>query len=166
MLGRKQSLRGDPILSDYGPEELLESADMDLVNKLWVRRLMRFCALVSLASVSLNTPKTFERYPPMQYITLTADGIVTLLFTAEMIAKMHIRGVKCYLKDHWCQFDALMVVFLWISVNLHICQILLIVPPFSYWSFVRAPRPLIMIRFLRVFLKFSMPKSRINQIFK
>lgn len=31
---------------------------------------------------------------------------------------------------------------------------------------MRAPRPLIMIRFLRVFLKFSMPKSRINQIFK
>lgn len=166
MLGRKQSLKGDPILSDYGPEESLESADMDLVNRLGVRRLMRFCALVSLASVSLNTPKTFEKYPPMQYITLTADSIVLFLFTAEMIAKMSIRGVKAYLKDHWCQFDASMVVFLWISVILHILQMVGIVLPFSYWSFVRAPRPLIMIRFLRVFLKFSMPKSRINQIFK
>lgn len=166
MLGRKQSLKGDPILSDYGPEESLESADMDLVNKLWVRRLMRFCALVSLASVSLNTPKTFERYPPLQIITLSADSIVVFLFTAEMIAKMHIRGVKCYLKDHWCQFDASMVVFLWISVILHVFQMVDIVLPFSYWSVVRAPRPLIMIRFLRVFLKFSMPKSRINQIFK
>lgn len=37
---------------------------------------------------------------------------------------------------------------------------------FSPLSIMRAPRPLIMIRFLRVFLKFSMPKSRINQIFK
>lgn len=60
MLGRKQSLKGEPILSDYGPEEAM-GADLDLVNKLWVRRLMRFCALVSLASVASNTPKTFER---------------------------------------------------------------------------------------------------------
>lgn len=166
MLGRKQSLKGEPILSDYGPEEMMESADMDLVNKLWVRRLMRFCALLSLASVSLNTPKTFERYPPMQYITLACDTTAGLLFAAEMIAKMHIRGVKSYLRDHWCQFDCSMVVFLWISITLHVLQIWSIVPNFSYWSFVRAPRPLIMIRFLRVFLKFSMPKSRINQIFK
>lgn len=95
MLGRKQSLKGgEPFLADYGPEESLnESADIEWVNKLWVRRLMRFCALVALASVSSNTPKTFELYPPTQYITFVSDIAVTLLFTAEMIAKMHIRGV-------------------------------------------------------------------------
>lgn len=54
---------------------------------------MRLCALVSLASVSLNTPKTFERQPALQYITFICDTSVTLLFTAEMIAKMHIRGI-------------------------------------------------------------------------
>uniref|UniRef100_A0A1B0CBS8 Ion transport domain-containing protein n=1 Tax=Lutzomyia longipalpis TaxID=7200 RepID=A0A1B0CBS8_LUTLO len=171
MLGRKQSLKGEPILADYGPEESLnESADIEWINKLWVRRLMRLCALVSLTSVSLNTPKTFERYPPLQYITFVCDTIVTFLFTSEMIAKMHIRGVYKgevpYLKDHWCQFDATMVIFLWMSISLQIFEILGIVPGFSYLSIMRAPRPLIMIRFLRVFLKFSMPKSRINQIFK
>ncbi|XP_026848294.1 sodium leak channel non-selective protein [Drosophila persimilis] len=172
MLGRKQSLKGgEPFLADYGPEESLnESADIEWVNKLWVRRLMRLCALVSLTSVSLNTPKTFERYPSLQYITFVSDTAVTLLFTAEMIAKMHIRGVLHgevpYLKDHWCQFDASMVSFLWISIILQIFEVLEIVPKFSYLSIMRAPRPLIMIRFLRVFLKFSMPKSRINQIFK
>lgn len=95
MLGRKQSLKGgEPFLADYGPEESLnESADIEWVNKLWVRRLMRLCALVSLTSVSLNTPKTFERYPSLQYITFFSDTAVTLLFTAEMVAKMHIRGV-------------------------------------------------------------------------
>lgn len=95
MLGRKQSLKGgEPFLADYGPEESLnESADIEWVNKLWVRRLMRLCALVSLTSVSLNTPKTFERYPSLQFITFASDTAVTLLFTAEMIAKMHIRGV-------------------------------------------------------------------------
>ncbi|XP_039152328.1 sodium leak channel non-selective protein isoform X1 [Drosophila simulans] len=172
MLGRKQSLKGgEPFLADYGPEESLnESADIEWVNKLWVRRLMRLCALVSLTSVSLNTPKTFERYPSLQFITFASDTAVTLLFTAEMIAKMHIRGVLHgevpYLKDHWCQFDASMVSFLWISIILQIFEVLEIVPKFSYLSIMRAPRPLIMIRFLRVFLKFSMPKSRINQIFK
>ncbi|XP_032294828.1 sodium leak channel NALCN isoform X2 [Drosophila virilis] len=172
MLGRKQSLKGgEPFLADYGPEESLnESADIEWVNKLWVRRLMRLCALVSLASVSLNTPKTFERHPSLQYITFVSDTAVTVLFTAEMIAKMHIRGVLNgevpYLKDHWCQFDASMVSFLWVSIILQIFEVLEIVPKFSYLSIMRAPRPLIMIRFLRVFLKFSMPKSRINQIFK
>ncbi|KAG9429818.1 sodium leak channel non-selective protein [Apis mellifera carnica] len=94
MLGRKQSLKGEPVLADYGPEESLnESADIEWVNKLWVRRLMRSCALVSLASVCLNTPKTFEKVPPLQYFTFVCDLIITFLFTAEMIAKMHIRGI-------------------------------------------------------------------------
>nr|CAD7262604.1 unnamed protein product [Timema shepardi] len=185
MLGRKQSLKGEPVLADYGPEECLnESADIEWVNMLWVRRLMRSCALLSLLSVSLNTPKTFEKHPPLQYVTFCCDLVVTFLFTAEMIAKMHIRGILrvttpyCialkfvhlgevpYLKDHWCQFDASMVFFLWVSVILQMFEMLGIVPRFSYLSILRAPRPLIMIRFIRVFLKFSMPKSRINQIFK
>lgn len=95
MLGRKASLKGgEPYLADYGPEESLnESADIEWINKLWVRRLMRLCALVALASVSLNTPKTFERHPILQYFTFISDIAVTILFTAEMIAKMHIRGV-------------------------------------------------------------------------
>nr|XP_050847837.1 sodium leak channel NALCN isoform X2 [Vespula vulgaris] len=171
MLGRKQSLKGEPVLADYGPEESLnESTDIEWVNKLWVRRLMRSCALISLASVCLNTPKTFEKVPSLQYITFVTDLIITFLFTAEMIAKMYIRGIlkreKSYLKDHWCQFDASMVIFLWLSVILHMFEMLDFVGKFSYISIVRAPRPLIMIRFLRVFLKFSMPKARINQIFK
>ncbi|KAL3268371.1 hypothetical protein HHI36_007487 [Cryptolaemus montrouzieri] len=171
MLGRKQSLKGEPVLADYGPDEAFnENADIEWVNKRWVRRLMRTCALLSLASVSCNTPKTFEKIPQMQTITFTVDAIVTFLFSAEMIAKMHIRGIlkgdKPYLKEHWCQFDASMVFFLWCSVILQIFEILCIVPRFSYLSILRTPRPLIMIRFLRVFLKFSMPKSRINQIFK
>lgn len=54
---------------------------------------MRLCALVSLTSVCLNTPKTFEKVPPLQYATFSCDLVVTFLFTAEMIAKMHIRGI-------------------------------------------------------------------------
>lgn len=54
---------------------------------------MRLCALISLASVSCNTTKTFLKFPPLQYITFSLDAGVALLFTAEMIAKMHIRGI-------------------------------------------------------------------------
>ncbi|KAH6937707.1 hypothetical protein HPB50_003680 [Hyalomma asiaticum] len=121
-------------------------------------------------STALNTTRTFEKHPPLVYVTFCWDIFATLLFTAEMIAKMHIRGLitgeSPYLKDRWCQFDATMVFFLWISVILQVFEITEVVPKFSYLSILRAPRPLIMIRFIRVFLKFSMPKSRINQIFK
>lgn len=37
MLGRKQSLKGEPVLADYGPEESLnESADIEWVNKVCI----------------------------------------------------------------------------------------------------------------------------------
>lgn len=61
--------------------------------KLWVRRLLRGFALVSLMSVSLNTPKTFERYPFLEYFTIICDTICVLAFTAEMVAKMVARGI-------------------------------------------------------------------------
>lgn len=54
---------------------------------------MRLCALLSLASVSCNTPKTFEKIWFMQSLTYGVDTVLTTLFTAEMIAKMHIRGI-------------------------------------------------------------------------
>ena len=47
----------------------------------------------SLVSVSMNTPKTFDLFPVLVYVTFIMDLCVTFLFTAEMIAKMHIRGV-------------------------------------------------------------------------
>lgn len=35
MLGRKQSLKGEPILADYGPDEAFnESADIEWINKV------------------------------------------------------------------------------------------------------------------------------------
>uniref|UniRef100_A0A8D9B5Y4 Sodium leak channel NALCN n=2 Tax=Cacopsylla melanoneura TaxID=428564 RepID=A0A8D9B5Y4_9HEMI len=172
MLGRKQSLKGnDLILADYGPEECHnESTDIEWVNKKWVRMFMRSCALVSLVMVCMNTPKTFERHPNAQYVVFGVDLVITFMFTAEMIAKMHIRGILSgdvpYLKDHWCQFDAAMVFLHWVSVILMVFEMSAIVPRFSYLSILRAPRPFIMIRFIRQFLKFSMPKSRVNQIFK
>lgn len=58
------------------------------------------------------------------YFTFAADAFVTLCFSAEMIAKIRLRGLvsgeQAYTKDRWCQFDFVMVVFLWCSVVLHV----------------------------------------------
>ena len=59
----------------------------------WVHTLLRACAILSVISVCMNTPKTFEHYPPLQYVTFTLDTLLMFLYTAEMIAKMHIRGI-------------------------------------------------------------------------
>ena len=171
VLQRKQSLRGEYTMADFGPDENLnDNADIEWVNKNWVRWVLRVCALLSLISVSMNTPKTFEMYPVLKYVTFVIDLIVTFLFTAEMIAKMHIRGIiqgdNPYLKDRWCQFDAIMVLFLWISAILQIFQIQLDNETYSSLSILRAPRPLILVRVFRVFLKFQLPKTRIASIFK
>lgn len=46
MLGRKQSLKGEPVLADYGPEESLnESADIEWVNKVRICNAIYFLSL-------------------------------------------------------------------------------------------------------------------------
>jgi hypothetical protein len=81
-------------LADYGPDENLnDSADIEWVNKPWVRWVLRGCALLSMMSVSMNTPATFVSYPELKYITYAIDLVITFLFTAEMIAKIRIRGL-------------------------------------------------------------------------
>lgn len=53
MLGRKQSIKGEPVLADYGPEESLnESADIEWVNKVPERR--RWFLNISLVTGSLS----------------------------------------------------------------------------------------------------------------
>lgn len=77
------SLRPHFMVSDENSEPLLQ----------WVHSLLRICAIISVISVCMNTPMTFEHYPPLQYVTFTLDTLLMFLYTAEMIAKMHIRGI-------------------------------------------------------------------------
>ena len=95
MLTRKQSMGGrDTVpLADFGPDENLnDSADIEWVNKTWARWLLRSCALISMISVSMNTPATFLKYPELKYSTYVTDIIIGALFLAESIAKIRIRG--------------------------------------------------------------------------
>lgn len=173
MLTRKLSVTGEfsTALADYGPDETLsEGNNIVWTNRSVVRKVIRLLSLASLISVMLNTPKTFEQCPPLLYVTYLTDWVCALVFLLEMITKIREKGLlyrdSAYLKDRWCQFDSTMLFFLFTSIILQTLEIWGVAHRYSPLSIIRAPRPLIMIRFIRVFLKFSMPKSRINQIFK
>lgn len=49
---------------------------------------------------------------------------------------------------------------------IQVFEITEVVGRYSRWSIIRAPRPLILVRVFRVFLKFQLPKTRIESIFK
>ena len=95
------------------------------------RSILRFLSLVSMFSVMLNTPKTFISYPSCWYITYILDWITLVVFTAEMVTKIHHMGLisdeKAYLKDKWARFDASMCFFIWISVILQVSRQTIIV---------------------------------------
>lgn len=95
MLKRKQSSRveAQPV-TDFGPDESLsDNADILWINKPWGHSLLHICAIISVILVCMNTPQTFEHYPPLQYVTFALDTLLMFLYMAEMIAKMHIRGI-------------------------------------------------------------------------
>ncbi|KAJ4932954.1 hypothetical protein JOQ06_029792 [Pogonophryne albipinna] len=172
MLKRKQSSRVEAQpMTDFGPDETLaDSADIFWINKPWVHSLLRACAIISVISVCMNTPKTFEHYPPLQYVTFTLDTLLMFLYTSEMIAKMHIRGIikgdNSYVKDRWCMFDGFMVFFIWVSLVLQVFEIADLVDQMSPWGMLRIPRALIMIRAFRIYFRFELPRSRITNILK
>nr|DBA33104.1 TPA: hypothetical protein GDO54_000834 [Pyxicephalus adspersus] len=144
MLKRKQSSRveAQPV-TDFGPDESLsDNADILWINKPWVHSLLRICAIISVISVCMNTPKTFEHYPPLQYVTIALDTLLMFLYTAEMIAKMHIRGI------------------------VKVFEIAEVVDQMSPWGMLRIPRPLIMIRAFRIYFRFELPRTRITNILK
>ncbi|XP_033103798.1 sodium leak channel non-selective protein-like isoform X2 [Anneissia japonica] len=165
---RKQSsIRAEECpMTDFGADE--NANDVEWVNKEWVKKLFRIAAIVSFCSVSMNTPFTFEYRPVLEYVTLILDTMVMLLFTAEMIAKCRSRGLLKgdypYLKNRWCIFDMTMVLLLWASVILQVLNWQKIVSDFV--SVVRSPRPFIMIRAFRVYLKVNMSRARMAIIFK
>ncbi|XP_037095542.1 sodium leak channel non-selective protein isoform X2 [Syngnathus acus] len=172
MLKRKQSSRVETQpMTDFGPDETLaDSADIFWINKPWVHSVLRASAIGSVISACMNTPMTFEHYPPLQYVTFTLDTLLIFLYSAEMIAKMHIRGIlkgdNSYAKDRWCMFDGFMVVFIWVSLALQMFEIADLVDQMSPWGMLRIPRALIMIRAFRIYFRFELPRSRITNILK
>lgn len=143
MLGRKQSIKvGDTSMIEGangpgGDQNALagQSVTVDVAhlagttgvawfNKTSVRHFMRICSVASLISVCANTSRTFSWYPTLMLITFVVDIITGVVFTIEMVFKIHNRGLlkgsSPYARDRWCQFDATMVLFIWISILLQV----------------------------------------------
>lgn len=97
-----------------------------LFKKSWVRHSIRICSLGSLISVCANSTQTFDWFPKLFYITFIVDSISAIVFTIEMVFKIYtrglIRGPNAYLRNRWCQFDASMVIFIWISIILQVSK--------------------------------------------
>ncbi|VEL15525.1 unnamed protein product [Protopolystoma xenopodis] len=67
--------------------------------------MFRTAAMVSIASVSANTPTTFKQLPSLMYVTFVLDIVVAMIFTIEMFSKMYIQGTfspaACQVMKDW-----------------------------------------------------------------
>ena len=173
MLGRKAStsLEHSLLQSEYLEEVGQEGGQTERLTRQTVRRFFQFVSLLSLVSVSANTPQTFQNYPAIKYLTYIADWFCLLSFSLEAVIKMKKRGLLTpetgYLRTRWGKFDIVMLALIAVSVVMHTFELS---QPSTYhntaFNLTRSPRPFIMVRYIRTSFKFSMPKARLNQIFK
>lgn len=87
------------------------------------RLFMRFCALLSLVSVSMNTSYTYAKVEHLIYLTFIIDIFVAFVFLFEFLAKLTHRGWHNYFSDRWSQFDFIMLLCLLLSLALHVLEL-------------------------------------------
>ncbi|CAF4823374.1 unnamed protein product [Rotaria sp. Silwood1] len=152
---------------DYNQEDSIGS-NLEWTNKSLAKYIFRFTGLLSFISTCMNTPKTFENHPFLQYTTFIIDIICAIILTIEAVAKMKIRGIliddSSYLRDRWNHFDAIMILNIYFSIILQTFELIGIINKYSYFTLIRSPRPFILIKVLKTFLKFELPKSQIKSI--
>ncbi|CAF3436520.1 unnamed protein product [Rotaria sp. Silwood2] len=152
---------------DYKQEDLT-GGNLEWTNKPYAKYIFRFTALLSFISTCMNTPKTFEIYPFLQYTTFIIDIICAIILTIEAAVKMKTRGILfndlSYLRDPWNQFDAIMVLNIYFSIMLQMFELIGIINKYSYLTIIRSTRSFILINVLKTFLKFKLPKSQIKSI--
>jgi hypothetical protein len=183
MLQRKQSvtMRNDLVsmsLGDYNTQitnATDDSASRSLKflkhKKLWSQRIIKIFSLLSFISICANTPETIGNSSLVFYTIFTIDLLCSLIFTIEMCTKIMQKGLmhneNSYVFDHWSQFDFMLVLAHWLSVAIEIIEITnkqIILSYMSYLNILRCPRPLVLVRLIRAFFKFRLPKNRINSI--
>lgn len=88
------------------------------------RLFMRFCAFLSLMSVSMNTSHTYKRAEWLIYVTFVLDCLVAFIFFIEFVSKIKFRGCSDYFQDRWSQFDFFMLLCILLSLSLHVFEML------------------------------------------
>jgi hypothetical protein len=123
-LMRKQSFRNDVVpLMDYNQEDPT-GGNLEWMSKPWAKYIFRLTGLLSFISTCMNTPKSFEYHPFLQYTTFFIDINCAIVLTIEAAAKMKTRGIlvgdSAYLRDRWNHFDAVMVLSIYFSIILQV----------------------------------------------
>ncbi|VDK42501.1 unnamed protein product [Anisakis simplex] len=161
--GMKETFRNYTHLSD-----LLQSAA--LVSAL------RIACVISLITVCVHTPVTFQYFWPLTYVVFIMDFISTFILTTEAIIRVKVYGTfsrsESYFRDRWSQFDFFLLIFHWLSLLLHAYERITRFFPWmgfvyhEWYGVIRCVRPLIIIRLIRLVVKFKLPKNRIQQLLK
>jgi hypothetical protein len=143
-------------------------------NMCLVDTLMKIACISSMVSVCLNTPDTLKIWHLLRWVIFFTDVTVTVIFSIEALIKIITKSStkSPYFSDRWCQFDFFLLLCHYLSLCLQGYEISCIFFPklgwsyYSWYGILRSPRPFIMIRVVREFIKFKLPKNRIKQIIK
>ena len=115
----------------------------------------------------MNTPYTFSLHPWLRYWTLALDCVTGLVLTCEAIIKILAKGFvhskQAYLRSPGRIFEFIMVICIVVSIILQVLEITISidskVSQYLIISFIRAPRPLLLLRVMKSILNLSLPKT-------
>uniref|UniRef100_A0A183CB50 Ion_trans domain-containing protein n=1 Tax=Globodera pallida TaxID=36090 RepID=A0A183CB50_GLOPA len=108
---------------------------------------LKLACLASMVSVCLHTPHTLSQWSSLHYWLLITDVIVTVIFSFDAFLKINSRAA---LRDRWCQFDLVLLLFHYLSIGVHCIEIFSREWPRigihyeGWWGAVRSPRPIVM----------------------
>ncbi|KAI1704443.1 ion transport protein [Ditylenchus destructor] len=140
-------------------------------------KMLKALMLLSLVTVCLNTPRTLVMFPVLTLPLLIIDLIINLTFTVEAVIKAndmsYYQRKSAYIRDRWCLFDFFLLIFHWMSWCLQVYHLVatrllpfLHLPYHNWWGVVRCVRPMVIIRLIRLMIKFKLPKNRIQQLLR
>ncbi|KAK0398822.1 hypothetical protein QR680_002769 [Steinernema hermaphroditum] len=154
------------------------SSSSDFLELPLFDKILQIACVLSLFTVCLHTPMTIEIWPPLSHIIFVVDFLATGFFCFECIAKMKFYGISrqkrdSYVQSRWSLFELFLLLLHIASLLLHANQIAAhYFPQFELphlhkiSSTVRCMRPVVVIRIIKVQIKFKLPKNRIQQLLK
>ncbi|KAK6035643.1 hypothetical protein COOONC_26852 [Cooperia oncophora] len=105
MLTRKNSSGRAGVTSFPGRESIAAISDMlttqqkkvvkpGYISSERLESALKIACIISLITVCLHTPKTFERLWPLTYIVLCLDLVSVLILTLEVMLRIHHEGLS------------------------------------------------------------------------
>ena len=126
MLGRRQSLRGEPTLTDYGPDEISnESSEIEWVNKVWNYNMLLGRVYFQYRLSNFQDPFS---HPVFEFRTLYTVMVFTLIISN---LSNHVWIAIFYLKLH-SFFHIHLYFCTWFDFNFTL-SVLIYYLPFNYF---------------------------------